>query len=309
MHVSTTSREIICKPTSWFIWRAGLMSLMFIGFGGFFYYDGAIGYKEKNADYYRYAAKSQVQHFFKQAKIEAGNAVGEKTSPAMDKATWEAFASAYEVKLFEKRDDFNSKQVIDIEGCLPETFAFPQKLPQEFVENYDALIESDTAVDKLWKQVAARLNVNESADEHFKSRSTIESQFKWAIGSGVFGLIAVFLLIRTLGRKMKVDGEAFTSANGKVVPFDSITKIDKRRWKRKGLALIFYKNEAGDEQKVKVDGMVYGQFDENDPNNAEFLYQHIESSVGDVEIIDYEEDDEGEESKESPENEEKEETN
>ncbi len=308
MHVSTTSREIICKPTSWFIWRAGLMSLMFIGFGSFFYYDGAIGYKEKNADYYRYAAKSQVQNFFKQAKIEADNAVGEKTSPAKDKATWEAFASAYEVILFEKRDNFRSAKVTDTEGCLPEGFAFPQKLPQEFVDHYDTLIQDDTAVDKLWKQVAARLNVNESADEYFKSRSTIESQFKWAIGSGVLGLIAVFFLIRTLGRKMKVDGEAFTSANGKVVPFVSIVKIDKRRWKRKGLALIFYKDEAGDEQKVKVDGMVYGQFDENDPNNAEILYQQIESSVGDVEIIDYEEDDEEEEAEESPENEEKEET-
>ena len=87
---------------------------------------------------------------------------------------------------------------------------------------------------------------------------------------------------------MRVNDEGFTPAGGELIPFDSILKIDKRKWARKGLAYIYYQS-GGAAKKARVDGMAYGQFDKDDPNNAENLFQKIESSVTGVEVIDYEE--------------------
>ena len=117
------------------------------------------------------------------------------------------------------------------------------------------------------------------------------------------GGTALFFLIRTSGRSMKVNAEGYTAPGGKVIPFESIFKIDKRKWKGKGIAWVFYKDANGEEKKAKVDGMVYGQFDDDDPHNAEVLYQRIEASVIGVELIDFEEDeDESEASEEESSN-------
>jgi len=296
--VSKKPTEIICKPSGWFIWRAVLISLMFLGFAGFFYYDGKIGYKKKNVDFYQYSAKSRAKEFFKQAAVERGNNDGVSNSPASSEERWTAFAKDYEVELFEKRDVRTEESAIkDITGCLPKDFEFPQKLPEVFVTSFSEMSADVANIETIWKKHAADSNISESSGEYFKSKSEIESQFNWAIGSAVLGCIALFFLFRTLTRSMKVDENGYTAPGGKFVDFDSIFKIDKRKWSRKGISYLYYKeSEASDEKKARIDGMVYGQFDMENPNNAEALYQRIEANVKNVEIIDYEadEDDEGE---------------
>jgi hypothetical protein len=54
-----------------------------------------------------------------------------------------------------------------------------------------------------------------------------------------------------------------------------MTQIDKRKWETKGLATITYSDENGASSKVKVDGMVYGQFKEENGAPAEALFQYI----------------------------------
>lgn len=290
--VSENSTEITCKPSSWFVWRGLLMVVMFLGFGGYFYYDGAVGYKKKNADFYNYSAKSRVKELFKLAEVERGNEVTNAKSPASSQKMWEKFAANYQVELFEKRDsNVTGKKITDIEGTLPDGYAFPQKLPKVFVDSYVEMSADINNIESIWKTYAAENGLSESCSEYFKSRSEISAQFNWAIGAGVLGLIALFFLLRTLGRSMKVTDKGYTAPGGKYVPFDSIIKIDKRKWSRKGLAWLYYKDSEGGEKKVKVDGMVYGQFDKENPHNAEVLYQQIEASVTDVELIDFEEDD------------------
>ena len=52
-------------------------------------------------------------------------------------------------------------------------------------------------------------------------------------------------------------------------------RIDKRKWEPKGLAYVFYERPGGGMQKAKIDGMVYGQFREEDGAPAERLFRHI----------------------------------
>ncbi len=61
--------RVECKPTMWFIGRAVLMALMFLGFGGYFFYDGAVGYPQKNLEY-----------FMRSAFVEAGNLFNKKVN-------------------------------------------------------------------------------------------------------------------------------------------------------------------------------------------------------------------------------------
>jgi hypothetical protein len=101
-------------------------------------------------------------------------------------------------------------------------------------------------------------------------------------------------------RKMSVDSEAFYTVNGKKVPFSAIRKIDKRKWDTKGVATIYFE-EDGLERKTKVDGMVYGQFRQEDGAPAEALFQRIMANFK-GELIDYA--DEEEEENEQPESQE-----
>src|SRR5690606_31895718 len=65
---------IVCKPTPWFTLRAVAMLLMFSVFAAYFAFDGAVGYRNKNKEYFLYAA-------FKKAKdeFEAKNKESELT--------------------------------------------------------------------------------------------------------------------------------------------------------------------------------------------------------------------------------------
>ena len=52
-------------------------------------------------------------------------------------------------------------------------------------------------------------------------------------------------------------------------------RIDKRKWESKGLAYVYYEDQDGGMKKAKVDGMVYGQFREEDGAPAERLFRRI----------------------------------
>lgn len=268
------------------------MFLLFAVFAGYFYYDGKVGYKNKNAKYYAYMGYLQAKQSFKNDQILAKN--GKEAKITASEETWKQFVQDYKVKVYEGHSMKN--EVEDVDGCFPEGHAFPQTIPSVFADGYDAMLNDvDGASYEIWKKYTSEKGLEISADKYFKSRSTIEGQFNWAIGSGVLATLALFFLVRTSRRSMSVDAEAYYSPNGQRVPFASIYKIDRRKWARKGLAYLYYKDDADHEKKARVDGMVYGQFDKENPQNAEKLFQLIEKNLSvDTEIIDYAEEEEDE---------------
>ena len=76
-------------------------------------------------------------------------------------------------------------------------------------------------------------------------RADINGQY---ICAGVAGAIGIFSLIFWLrARKMMIrsDAEAVFTPSGKRVPYESITQIDRRKWKSKGLATVSYSLDGG----------------------------------------------------------------
>jgi hypothetical protein len=61
--------------------------------------------------------------------------------------------------------------------------------------------------------------------------------------AGLMGAMGIFSLIYWLRARRSVlrsDAEAVFSPSGTRVPYESITQVDRRKWKSKGLATVFY---------------------------------------------------------------------
>ena len=267
------SEEIVCQPTKWFLTRIVLMLVMFGGFAVYFLYDWKVGYPKKNYIIAQYRAFS-----------EAGEA---QTNPEIWK-DWEAFVAAQTIPFGEDQ------------GIYPEDTDFQEKWPKILADKEAMDKESDEG---LWKIYSGERGWPQTIDleEDPKLAYKIKEQLYASIVCFCLAAVAIFFLIRTKGRRMCVDTEVYYAPGGAEIPFSEMIEIDKRKWETKGLATIKYKDSSGKEQKAKVDGMVYGQFKEEEGAPAEALFQRILANF-DGELIELVVEDDEEDEVENAEN-------
>ncbi len=86
--------EITCPITPWYTKRMSLMTVMFVGFGLYFFYDGAIGYPKKNKIFKAHeeftAIQDEKEAFLKEegnTNVEWAEVVKEKGYPAQSEWT------------------------------------------------------------------------------------------------------------------------------------------------------------------------------------------------------------------------------
>ncbi|MDA7907631.1 hypothetical protein N9C66_06635 [Akkermansiaceae bacterium] len=272
----SSSSEVICRPTKWFIWRAVLMLVMFGGFGAYFLYDWKIGYPKKNYVVANYVAFNKAG--------EAWTVDENRASPEV----WNAFVEKQTIPFDEDR------------SIYPANTDFEEKWP-EILKEMDNHKSDDLWMDysgeKGWPQ---KVNVEDDP----KTAGQIREQLYAACVCFALTAIALFFLIRTKGRAMKVDEKGYYPPGGDLIPFSAMKTLDKRKWETKGLATLTYEAD-GEEKKAKIDGMVYGQFKEEDGAPAEALFQKVlENFEGElIELVDEDEDDEADD--EAPEDEDK----
>ena len=240
------SSEIICRPTKWFVWRAILMLVMFGGFGAYFLYDWKIGYPKKNYIVAHYAAF---------------NAAGKDWTVDENLASpeaWEAYVAKQTIP-FE-----------DDDSMYPGGTDFEEKWPE-------ILLKMDNHKgDDLWTEYSGEKGWPQkvSAENDAKTASQIRDQLIAAIVCFLLTAVTLFFLLRTKARLMKVDAKGFYPPGGALIPFSDMRVLDKRKWETKGIATLTYESE-GQEKKAKIDGMVYGQFQEEDGAPAEALFQQV----------------------------------
>jgi hypothetical protein len=75
-----------------------------------------------------------------------------------------------------------------------------------------------------------------------KGAADVTMQFVMAALSGLIGLFLLSIPLRARGRWIEMDDTALRSSWGSEVPIDQIETIDKRRWRDKGIAKIFYRD-------------------------------------------------------------------
>ncbi|QQL44183.1 hypothetical protein [Sulfuriroseicoccus oceanibius] len=151
------------------------------------------------------------------------------------------------------------------------------------------------AAQKAWVDLSAEKEweidrVDLSPDNEVTS-DDIQEQFNFGVGSGVLAVGVLIWMFLNLGKKLSVDGDSVTLPNGRNVKFADIHKVDTRRWGNKGLATIYYKDQAGSKGSARIDGLKYGGFIKPEPFIADQILGRIVQGF-DGELIELQEEDE-----------------
>ena len=268
---STEKDELKCRPTKWFVWRAFMILLMLVIFLVLFLQDGLTGYREKNLQFYVYENFKSAGLQFQKMQDDSG----------FSESQWKQYSSSQQCEFPE-----------DADAILPKDTSLPMAWPDSLAASYELMSTKggQNGAIKLWEEYAAERKWDSEPMDHPMNAGKIREQFYAAGVTGVLSLITLYFLLRTLRRSISVDEEALYTQDGKRIPYVDMLRIDKRNWDTKGLALVYY-NDAGVEKKAKLDGMVYGQFKEEDGAPAErlfcYLMEHFKGEV--IEYIDEEE--------------------
>ena len=100
----------------------------------------------------------------------------------------------------------------------------------------------------------------------------IKVQFAMAVCIGPIGLIFLYLIIRNWGRWIEASKKGLTSNRGDDFRFDEIVELNKRQWKKKGIARIYY-GADGQRSKLVLDDCNY----ERRPTNK--ILRLVEDSI------------------------------
>lgn len=253
------SDRIVCKPTPWFLLRAAAMLAMFGVFAALFYMDGRWGYREKNLSFH-------LKEAVERAVAEFGDAKGR-----MSADEWREYAAKQRV--FVAETDMSTLP----EGTS-EDLRWPELLGdfgamEAGMGNWQALI-----FDRYRDEAGLKKDAPEQA---YSAKKIFEQWVVFWICLVLF-VGTLFVLLRTLARRIVLDGTTLSPAGGRAVELADLTRLDLRRWQGKGLAFAW----AGD-RKIRIDGLTYGGFRVEDDQPAERLMQGIKAGFS-GELIDYE---------------------
>jgi hypothetical protein len=85
-----------------------------------------------------------------------------------------------------------------------------------------------------------------------KQRADFIFQFVMAGGFGIGAILLGFAYVRSYSRWVAVDDEGLSANGVEKIPFSAISKIDKLKWKSKGIAFVHY--DTGSRQgKILLD--------------------------------------------------------
>lgn len=111
-----------------------------------------------------------------------------------------------------------------------------------------------------------------------KTPSQIRTQFHFAIGGTVVGLVVLVLYLRRRGRELRVDADHLFTPEGVTVPLRSIRRVDPARWQDKGLATVYFEAD-GELQHVVIDGLSYGGFTGEKPYLADRILERVQAHL------------------------------
>ncbi len=259
------NNDIICRPTLDTFIRFSIVLAAFLGFGIYFFYDAAIGYRKANEVYYSYQAFALL---------------GDKATTSYRSDNWETERRSS--PLIETRTVNGEPAAADDEHIypLPVNCEAARTCPPE-TYNFQAMTKS---WNDCWLAYTARMKYPSQPADHPYDEAAIREQ--WYAGGVCMAISAalLFLMIRTARRVMALRGDTVTAA-GQTFSIADITRLDLRQW-GKGFKGVAYATVNG--RKVRLDGMTYGGFDPKKGEPAdEFMKALLTRYQG--EVLEYEE--------------------
>lgn len=251
---------IVCKPTSWFLFRATALLLMFGVFTVLFYVDASTGYRSKNLEFYLYQTFERATRDFSRLNAE-GN---------LSPEAWKSHAAAQQVAF------------PDDPSLLPAGTRLPMPWPP-------ILHDADRMRPLQWKMLWLEYSKSkgydsEPSEEPYDARAITEQWVVFWICLGC-SVVTLFFLVRTMFRSIKADADAVTSAAGVRVPYAELHTLDLRKWETKGLAFVDYDGASG-KGRIRIDGLTYGGFNKEQGEPAERLMGLLRANFS-GEILEY----------------------
>jgi len=109
-----------------------------------------------------------------------------------------------------------------------------------------------------WKPIARANGWKEETPPPEKTRGDIYVQFGCGALTGLIGLFFGVSFVRMYSRWVAADADGVFDSKGRRVAWGDIEKVDKTRWKTKGIAAVRYTTDKG-EQKIVLDDWKYEQ--------------------------------------------------
>jgi hypothetical protein len=91
-----------------------------------------------------------------------------------------------------------------------------------------------------WAALAQKNGWPPHAPEKEYKPVDLKGQFVLGGASAVAGLIALGLLVKSLGQQLRSDDEGICGASGRRVPFSAITGLDRSKWESKGIVFALF---------------------------------------------------------------------
>lgn len=253
-----TNDAIICRPTRDTFVRFAVVLIAFFGFGLYFFYDGAVGYRKANEVFFSYQAFARLGAEASKGRTGWGNNNQTPLIPA---------------------EQVGGELMVEGKYPLPPDCEAARCIPMEATD-YAAMHKSWA---DCWTAYTARMHFPVKPAEHPFDTAAIREQ--WLAG-GVCMLVSgiiIWLMLRTRGRVMALEGDRVTAA-GQTFSVAEITRLDLRQW-GKGFKGIAYATVAG--KRIRMDGMTYGGFDPAAGQPAETFMQALLARYQ-GEILEYE---------------------
>ena len=251
---------IVCKPTRWFISRLMLILLMLVVFAVLFFIDGSTGYRKKNLVFFLHRNFQTANEQFASMKAQGG----------LTADSWKEHAAKQSVQLPEDH------------STLPADLKLPLPWP-DILHDYDRMLPMQW--NKLWLEYTGKEGLSSNPPEQPYDAAKIHEQWVVFWICVILTVVAVFIFLRTMSRRIEGDEEGVRSPKGKKIPYAAMKRLDLRKWSNKGLAFIDYE-DGSKRGRIRLDGLTYGGFNQAHDEPAERLMKLIRSKFS-GEIVDY----------------------
>ncbi len=236
------------------------MLAMFLFLGGWFFKDASTGYRKENQVFFLNLAFAKAATMFQQSQQEG----------LLTDAAWRDIASSQTVDCG------------DDDSLIPASVSLPMPWPQELHDSA-LLAKGQTAA---WEAFTERMQWDRKAPEKLHEASSIREQWYFAYGLSALACYTLFILLRTMRRRLCIDRGVLITQDGHKVPVADLTRLDLRKWVTKGLAFAYYPQNTGKEGRIRIDGLTYGGFQKEQGEPAEALMRELRAHFT-GEIIEY----------------------
>jgi hypothetical protein len=154
-----------------------------------------------------------------------------------------------------------------------------EKMREELVQELGAQDVSDRAQRERWTEIAEEHGWDKTLPpERPKSELKIRGQFYFAAGLAVPGVCYIFFFLRDRRRWIEMSETGLRSSWGQQLDFGQIVLLDKKHWKKKGIARVRYE-ENGRRRTLTLDDWKY------EPKTTLAILRGVEAHVGIDKII------------------------